>query len=365
MIKVLHVLSSLDGGGVERMLYNYYTHMTRSKVHFDFVVHGKKIGILEEPLKKFGSEIYHVTPKKESLFKNCSEIYRAINSSKYDVVVVHQNFSSFPALAMAFLGKVKSRIIHSHGCNLNEKMGFDKKMYRLMNYIFATDFAVCSQEAGSWLYGKQKKGNVKVIYNTIDEEKFKFNIDTRKKIRHDLKIPDNGILLLQVGRFSEEKNQEFSIEIFDKLNDDNFFLVFAGDGNEQGKIEKKASMLKNKEKILFLGCVNNVDEVMCAADVLLFPSKHEGFPVVSIEAQVCGLPVLASDAISKSTNISDNITYLPIDNTEKWLESLLELDIKKERKSIYDERFDASRQSSHYEKYLTETINKNKRNKVQ
>ena len=100
MIRVLHVLSSLDGGGVERMLYNYYTHMTRSKVHFDFVVHGKKIGILEEPLKKIGSEIYHVTPKKESLFKNCSEIYRAINSSKYDVVVVHQNFSSFPALAM-------------------------------------------------------------------------------------------------------------------------------------------------------------------------------------------------------------------------------------------------------------------------
>ena len=72
MIRVLHVLSSLDGGGVERMLYNYYTHMDRSRVHFNFVVHGKKIGILEEPLKKIGSVIYHVTPKKESLFKNCS-----------------------------------------------------------------------------------------------------------------------------------------------------------------------------------------------------------------------------------------------------------------------------------------------------
>lgn len=365
MIKILHIISSLCGGGVERMLYNYYTHMDRSRVQFDFVVHGKKIGILEEPLKKIGSEIYHVTPKKESLLKNCSEIYRAINSSKYDVVIAHQNFSAFPALVMAFLGKVKSRIVHSHGCNLNEKMGFDKKIYRFMNYIFATDFAACSQEAGNWLYGKQKKGNVKVIYNTIDEEKFKFNIDTRKKIRHALKIPDNGILILQVGRFSEEKNQEFSIEIFDKLNDDNYFLVFAGDGNEQRKIEKKASMLKNKEKILFLGCVNNVDEIMCAADVLLFPSKYEGFGMAAVEAQISGLTVVASDAIPKLTKISDNITYLPIDNTEKWLESLLKLNLMKERKSIYDERFDAARQASNYEKYLREIIKKNNRDKVQ
>ena len=74
MIKVLHVLSSLDGGGVERMLYNYYTHMTRSKVHFDFVVHDSKIGMLEEEFLKMGSNIVHVTRKKDSILKNFYEI---------------------------------------------------------------------------------------------------------------------------------------------------------------------------------------------------------------------------------------------------------------------------------------------------
>ena len=66
MIKILHILSSLDGGGVGRMLYNIYEYIDKDKIHFDFLVHGEKKGILEESILKMRSNIFHVTPKRIS-----------------------------------------------------------------------------------------------------------------------------------------------------------------------------------------------------------------------------------------------------------------------------------------------------------
>lgn len=364
MIKVLHVMSSLGGGGVERMLYNYYMHMDRSKIHFDFVVHGKKIGILEEPLKKIGSEIYHVTPKKDSLYKNCLEIHKALGNEKYDAVIVHQGLSSFSALALAFFCGVKTRIIHSHGYIPNENKSLIKSVCRLLNHIFATDYAACSPEAAEWLFGK-KKDKERIVYNPVDEKKFRYDEKKRNDTRKKIKISDDDIFLLQAGRISEDKNPDLTMDIFSKLKDDSFFLAFAGDGDYENVIKRRAHVSDKKDRIVFLGCVNNIEDYMNAADVLLFPTKQEGFGMVAVEAQMCGLPVLASDIIPKSTRISDKIIYLPIESETKWIDALNKMVFSKKRESIYDERFDASKQASHYEKYLTETINKNKRDKVQ
>lgn len=71
MIRVLHVLSSL-GGGVGSMLYNYYIHINRDVIQFDFIVHGEKSGMLENKFKKMGSKIYHVKPKRRAFTKSKS-----------------------------------------------------------------------------------------------------------------------------------------------------------------------------------------------------------------------------------------------------------------------------------------------------
>jgi hypothetical protein len=115
MIRVLHVLSSLGGGGVESMLYNYYIHMNRDIIQFDFIVHGNKIGILEDKFKDLGSEIYRVKPKKEGLLQNLIQIRKIIYSQpKYDVVHCHQNLISFVPLYFAKKAGINTRIAHSH-----------------------------------------------------------------------------------------------------------------------------------------------------------------------------------------------------------------------------------------------------------
>ena len=106
MIKVLHIVSSLDSGGVENMLYNYYLNIGNSKIHFDFIVHGDNKGIIEKKVKNMGSAVFHVTPKKVSLKINMSEINKVIKDGNYDVVHCHQNFSNFSSLYLACKHKV-------------------------------------------------------------------------------------------------------------------------------------------------------------------------------------------------------------------------------------------------------------------
>lgn len=57
MVKILHELGNLDGGGVARLLFDYYSNMNHDLIHYDFVVSTEiKNGILEEPLKKWGAK---------------------------------------------------------------------------------------------------------------------------------------------------------------------------------------------------------------------------------------------------------------------------------------------------------------------
>ena len=60
MIRVLNLFTTLDNGGVESFLLNYYTHMNRNLIQYDFVVPGEKIGFLEERFIKMGCNVFHV-----------------------------------------------------------------------------------------------------------------------------------------------------------------------------------------------------------------------------------------------------------------------------------------------------------------
>lgn len=353
MIRVLHVLSSLDGGGVERMLYNYYTHMDRSIVRFDFVVHDSKIGMLEEEFLELGSNIVHVTRKKDSILKNFYEIKKSIKNDTYNFVIVHQQLTAFPALLAAKLCKVKRIGTHSHNYYAENKI-LKKIIPRFLINCLSTDFFACSDEAGKWLFGDRlwnKKG--KLIYNAIDEEEFSFNEETRKAYREKICLDKDDICLILVGRFheSEQKNHRFAIEIINKIRDTRYKLFFAGNGDTEDEFK---SIVKNRgmeDRIHFLGSIKNVSELMCAADILIMPSKFEGLGIVAVEAQVSGLYTLVSDNIPQIAKISDDIDYLPIESPDIWAQKILAFKRKK-RKNNFSEEYSIPNQAKKYQNIL-------------
>lgn len=114
-IRVLHVVSALGGGGVERMLMNYLRALDNADIQFDFIVHGDDVGPLEEAFTAQGCEISHIVPKRESVIRNAIALNRVIREGRYDVVHSHQNLSNFVPLFLALLHRVPLRISHGHG----------------------------------------------------------------------------------------------------------------------------------------------------------------------------------------------------------------------------------------------------------
>lgn len=324
MIKILHIISALDAGGVEQMLFNYYDNIDKNKIHFDFIVHGDKVGVLEKPLTEMGSQIFHVTPKKVSFKANYYEIKKVIKNGNYDIVHVHQNYSSFPSLYAAWLCGVKRRIVHSHGYIAGDKIKGVKLIFRFLNNLLATDYFACSPEASVWLFGEEKAKHAFIMKNAIDIKKFKYDEEKRQIFRKKFDVT-NEFVILQVGRFSPEKNHKFTIEVFSELKKDisEAMLIFVGTGDYEDEIKNFVLKKDLSDSVIFYGICDDVGGAMCAADLLIFPSTNEGFGMVAVEAQATGLRVLASDLVPKSTKISELIQYLPLSNQEKWLDEIV------------------------------------------
>lgn len=330
MIKVLHVVSSLGGGGVESMVYNYYTKFDRQLIQFDFIVHGDDIGMLEEKFQVMGSKIFHVTPKKISFMQNVKEINYVIQNGRYDVVHCHQNFSNFVPLLIAKKYNVPVRISHAHGCKtvMTTRELIKNYYLRLLNKLGANYFFSCGVGAGKWLHGMHwfPNGRNIILKNAIDTDKFSYSPEVRKGYRRKLNL-DDKIVLLHVGRFSEEKNHMFLLQLFHILSkhSKNYILLFVGNGPTEGVIRKQVNDYGLNDQVRFLGVRTDVAEIMNAADIFLLPSKHEGFAITLLEAQATGMIAFASDTIPRETAVTNLIKYIPIENPSVWVDEVIKV----------------------------------------
>ncbi|MBR6689444.1 MAG: glycosyltransferase [Clostridia bacterium] len=362
MKKILNVVSSLDSGGVETMLYNYYSNFKNNELIFDFAVYAKEEGMIEKKLIERGAKIYHITPRKKSVFRNLYDLFLVVKNGNYDAVYSHMNFYSWIALFYAKIFSVKTRIAHSHGI-APEKISFGKRIKNVINRmaikLFATNFFACSNEAGEYLYGKhwnEKNEKYLIIKNAIDISKFAYDEEIRKKYRKEYKIGDR-ICLLHIGRFAPEKNHKFLMDIINQLDSNKFVLVCVGDGKE---LIRYMSEYKN-DSIIFTGKRSDIEAFYSMGDIFLLPSLHEGLGIVLIEAQVSGLRCIASTNVPNEAKLTNNVTFLPLE-AEQWIEEIKNQTLYKrncEVNIITDKGYNIKKESEKFEDMLCELI-KNK-----
>lgn len=370
MVRVLNIISSLKiGGGVQQLLLNYYKHIDGKQIQFDFIVHGDKIGGLEKEVEKFGSNVYHVTPKKVSFIRNMMEINKIIKKGNYDVVHCHQDLSNFSSLFLAKFHSVPVRISHAHSnFTSNSKIrNIRNSIMRTLNKRFANSFFACSLDSGRWLHSKDWKpnGNNVLIKNAIDIERFSFNEQSRIQYRTQLGITEKTVLI-HVGRFSKEKNHMFMLDILEEILmiNKNYILLFVGSGDMEIEIRNAANIRKINEYVIFLGARNDVPELLHASDVLLLPSKHEGFGMTAIEAQVSGLPTLVSDRVPSDTRISELIKYLPLNTPSQWGDEIININMTKRQSQASAAKRDGysiSTQAYNFEKWIFNAVAKNRK----
>lgn len=314
MIRVLQVVGCLNYGGVESVIMNYYRHIDKSKIQFDFVTTSKG-GRFEEEIKQLGGNIFYLPQKSRHPFEYMKQLKKVIRENNYDVVHSNTNSASaFLDLYPAKRAKVRVRIAHSH--NNNCLIGWQHRILRPILPTVTTHRMACSDAAAKWLFGNNK--NYKIINNGIDFDKFAYNEDVRNKVREKLNWKDY-LLIGNVASFQDRKNQRFLIELMPQLISEfpNAKLVLVGAGDTQEKLKQLCVDLGIESSVEFLGVRNDVNELLQGFDVFCFPSLFEGLGVAYIEAAASSLPVVISDGVPY-VQISENVEQLALDS-EQWL----------------------------------------------
>lgn len=332
MIKVLHVVDSLMlGSGVMSVIMNYYRNINKDKVQFDFLFFIKKEDSYYNEIIELGGNAYYLEMLSR---KNIFSYQRMINDffyhhgDKYEIVHLHEVLLSFFILKASKKNKILTRIVHSHN-----SVGAETILKRIRNRILclpikylATNFCACSIKASNFLYGIEfyKKGKVKIINNAIDCSRFAYNSEVRRQIREKLGF-QNCYIIGHIGRFSEQKNHLFLIDVFYHLRkyDKSYKLLLIGGGPLYETIVNKVNRLNLTSDVVFLGVKSDVHNYLNIFDLFILPSLFEGLPVVGVEAQANNLPCVFSDAITKELSITKNNTFISLDKSaEEWAEIL-------------------------------------------
>ena len=333
-IRVAQIIGKWLGGGVESVVMNYYRNIDRSEIQFDFICDEDSTNIPYDEIESLGGKVILIPPYQK-VIKYHKELKRVLKEGNYKIVHSHINTLSVFSLFAAKCAGVPVRIAHSHSTtNKKEKnKNLMKQLLRPFSKVFATDYMCCSELAGRWLFGDKEydKGNVYLLNNAIDLDKFKYDEYLRKEKRKELNIPDDTLVIGHVGRFVAQKNHTFLIDIFNEVHkqNENSILLLVGQGPLMEKIKEKVKSLGIEDCVKFLGQRNDINELYQAFDVFCLPSLYEGLPVVGVEAQATGLLCVFSDDMTKETKVLDTTEFLSLNQSaEEWAHNIL-YDVKK------------------------------------
>lgn len=343
-------------GGIESFFLNYKGYL--SKLHLDYIkVTPNKLSY-ESSFKN--SKIFYVPMRKDDAKLRRSKIKEIFNTKEYDALWFNSNdLASIDIIKEAKKAGIKC-IGHAHNSRTDR---LDRSIRhninkRLVNKDFDGKFA-CSISAANWFYTEPKEANI--IYNAINVEKYLYDDNRRKKIRDKYNIPDDFMVLGDIGRLEKQKNITYLIDVFEKYHQANpkSCLMIVGTGSKKDLLQNYVEDQNLQSSVIFTGEVDNTRDYLSAFDIFLMPSLYEGLPVTLVEAQAAGLKCIVADNITHEVNVTKNIKYLPIkkESINLWVENILKSNNRvTEGKKLKGSVFDITKSANYLEKEILKII---------
>lgn len=325
MLNVLHIAPGIDGGGVGGVIYNYLSHMDLKDMHVEVVVrdYGHR-QFLHDRFDELGISVHYIVQRKKNLKKHFEEISKIIRDGKFDIVHCHDQNWSIIYLKIAEKMGVPVRIAHSHlTVQTSDRIKIAiSNLFTTSLKKTATGYFACGKAAGVYMWGSEIANSSKlyVMRNAVDAQRFQFSDSIRDEYRKKFGFGDKTVIG-HIGRFNEQKNHLFLINIFKEyLNiDSTAVLILIGIGELEQQIRELVIKNEMQNNVIFLGQREDVRELYNAFDVFVLPSLYEGLPVVGVEAQANGLPCVFSDTISNEVVILPNTKVLKLsDSAQMW-----------------------------------------------
>lgn len=326
-IRVLVLLRYLAAqGGLQKVVNSYYERFDLSKFDIDFLVLDHEDPIFEQSVMEAGHNIFHVKGIRERdillLAREAKKFFEAHHD--YDILHCHQTNFDFIFLYYAKRLRIPVRVLHSHSTRADISP-LQLWLERFGGKRFATHRMGCSIDAGEFLFGDKVESNAFFLVNNAFEiERFGFNGDDRIAARNKYGIPEDTVVVGQVGRLSSEKRHDVALRALQQLKAGglDFRFVIVGDGDLRSEIERTIVDLGLSDRVVMTGAVDAVAPILSALDVYLMPSRFEGVPVALLEALANGCPAVISDVIN-SVIEDEGLIRVPVDaDSEEWAEGV-------------------------------------------
>jgi Glycosyltransferase len=292
--------------GMTTVAMNYYRYMDHGMFHMDFASTNDIDRGTSEELKGNGSRYIKLPRRGSPLYM--LTLYKLLK--RYDIVHIHGNSATTTIeLIPSVFARVKKRIIHIHNTTCSHKT-----IHRLLKPIFDkcyTDAIACSKLAGSWIF---TNADYIILNNAIDLGRYHYDPEKREKIRRRYMLEDDSFVVGHVGRFAQQKNHMFLMDIFHEIlkTKKRARLMLIGDGELRNEINKKSADLGIKDNVIFCGVQDDASDFFSAFDCFVFPSLWEGLGLVLLEAQANGLDCIISDSIPDEAEVSDAIQRISL-----------------------------------------------------
>ncbi len=341
-IRILRIIGQCKSGGTEAIALNYYKNLDHTKIAMDFLFYGESLPRFQEVLSKYGDKVINITDYTDNLIKSIFDIKGVVSKGKYDIVHSQLNALNFFPLLGALLGGCKIRLASNHSTaslKYETKKSIIKYLIRPTVKWTANRYAACSKHAGEWCFGKKaiKDNKVHIIKNAIDLDVFKYDEAIRNKVRSQNDWDDKYVIG-HAGRFTEQKNHFFIIDIFKRVSEKcpNAILVLIGDGHLVQDVKQYSERLGLKEKVFFLGTRFDVNDLMQGMDLFLFPSLYEGLGNVITESQAVCLRSVCSNEVPYEVKMTDLVDFLSLkDSVDLWADKVLEYSTGYERYDVH------------------------------
>ena len=329
MLRVLHVIGKMDRAGAETVIMNIYRNIDRERIQFDFMVFSSEEGDYDSEIKQMGGRIYRMPQFKGTNYVDCCIRFKKF-FKEHPYKVVHGHIGSC-APAYLYYAKKNGGFTIAHSHNTDSSIMWKRMAYKCLTrpVIHVADyFMACSEEAGRDRFGEKiaAQENFRIMNNAINAKEFTY---TEK--RHDMLKDRYGLsdklVVGHVGRFAEQKNHGFLIDVFEniKKKNDNAILLLVGTGEDLDKMKEKVKNRHLEEAVRFLGIREDIPELMNLFDVFVFPSVFEGLGIVGIEAQAAVVPCFLSDAVPNEAVLTPGTWKLPLEwGAERWAVEITE-----------------------------------------
>jgi len=307
MTRILHVITSFNRGGIETWLLSMLREIPRSKCQMDVCCKGADIGPLASLAEQAGVKVISC-PLGPAHVGFAAKLQRILKEGKYDIL--HNHLEAYSGFPVWVAHQVKVPVITSfHNTHFGAQTSLTRlpiiRQIRSVYSVISIAYALrnsrlvtgCSQGVINSLDpdGKKLQTRSRVLYygvNIPDLATPEECAQLRKEFGWD---PDTPIIL-HVGRLIEQKNHLGLLSVFQQFLQQvpTAKLLLVGKGPLEQMIEKSINQRGLSHAVRLLGARDDVPSLMSKCDIFLFPSIHEGFPMVVLEATASGLPVIGS-----------------------------------------------------------------------